>query len=456
MPDSFPASFTFGTATAAYQIEGAVSEGGRSPSIWDTFSHRAGAVLHGDNGDVTCDHYHRMDEDVRLLGELGVSSYRFSISWPRVQPTGSGELNHTGLDFYKRLLDRLAEQQIAATVTLHHWDLPQVLEDAGGWRERETAARFAEYAGLVASQLNDRVAQWITLNEPWGSAWLGYGSGEHAPGVRDLVAATQATHHLLLAHGEAVLALRAAGAGSIGIALNPFVARPASEASEDVAAARRVETHRNELWLDPIFSARYPTELAQHYARYWPGLAEASEADLATIASPIDFLGVNYYSSVVVEASRQTPAVGDVFADLGAREVRPHVGEATPIGWRTDPRAFTELLVELASRYGCPVYVTENGFASHDYQGPDGAVHDPERIRYLDAHLEAVLSAIARGADVRGYYHWTLLDNFEWAYGFSMRYGLVYLDYPSQRRVPKDSFYAYQGRIAANRLLNTA
>jgi beta-glucosidase len=448
----FPKGFIWGTATASYQIEGATTEAGRAPSIWDTFSHRAGGTLNGDNGDVACDHYHRMDDDVALLARLGVTAYRFSIAWPRVQPRGSGGPSMPGIDFYKRLLDRLGEHGIKAVATLYHWDLPQALEDGGGWRVPTTADRFADYAALVAAQLGDRVDQWITLNEPWCSAWLGYGIGAHAPGTRDFGAAVRATHHLLLAHGKAVTALRAAGAAEVGITLNPFVARPLSGSANDVAAARRVEDQRNRLWLDPIFTARYPEELAAHYARYWTGLAEASTEDLAMIAQPIDFLGVNYYNSALVECAPASFGSGDIYADLGAREIPPSFEEATAMGWRTDPRALSELLVTLAKAYACPLYVTENGIASYDYLGPDGGVHDRERIAYLRSHLSAVHQAIALGADVRGYYHWSLLDNFEWALGYSKRFGLTYVDFPSQRRIPKDSFRAYQEMIARNGL----
>ncbi len=364
---------------------------------------------------------------------------------------GRGPGNEAGLDFYDRLVDGLVERGVEPVATLYHWDLPQELEDAGGWRVRDTASRLAEYASIVAARLGDRVRRWITINEPWCAAWLGYAEGLHAPGDRDLGAAVRATHHLLLAHGLALAELRAAGAGEVGIALNPLVARGASQSEADQAAARRVEDQHNRLFADPLLTGRYPAELARHYARHWAGLEEASSEDLACISQPIDFLGVNFDMWALVEAAPDAPA-GGLLADLAAREVPPLFAEATPIGWRSDPGALSALLVELSKTYGCPLEITENGVAANDYAGPDGAVHDPERVGYLIAHLEALRQAIELGADVRSYYHWSLLDNFEWAEGYSKRFGLVFVDYPTQRRIPKDSFTAYREVIAANAL----
>lgn len=449
---SLPEGFEWGVATASYQIEGAASEDGKGPSIWDTFSHQPGTTWHGDHGDIACDHYHRMPEDVNLLADLGVSVYRFSISWPRIQPTGRGRINHAGLDFYKRLLDNLEKNGIKAAVTLYHWDLPQALQDEGGWEVPETAQYFAEYAEAVGRELSGRVFQWITLNEPWCSSWLGYGVGVHAPGIRDFTAACKATHQLLLAHGMAVQALRSVDRAPVGIVLNPHVVRPASPSEDDVAAARRVEAQRNELWLEPLFFGRYPEELAHWYAKHWRGFLDAEPSELQTIAAPIDFLGVNYYSSAIVQAYSGPVAPGDYLADLQAHEIPPAFRDATPMGWRTDPDAFAELLTHLHKEYSTPIYVTENGRAAYDYVDPEGSVRDLERIDYLSRHITALQTAVEAGADIRGYYIWSFMDNLEWAHGFAMRFGLVFIDYRTQERIPKASFRFYQDVIDRNGL----
>lgn len=449
MPTTFPEDFKWGVATASYQIEGAVKEGGRGVSIWDTFSHSAGKTLHGDHGDIADDHYHRMQEDIGLMGELGVHSYRFSIAWPRVQPEGKGPVNKAGIDFYKRLIDCLGDQGIEAAVTLYHWDLPQALEDLGGWQVATTADRFADYAAIVASELGGSVSRWITLNEPWCAAWLGYGCGVHAPGVVDLSAAAKATHHLLLGHGKATQALRANDPAPVGITLNVHQAEAISDNPADVVAARLAEDQRNRLFLDPVFLGRYPEELSRHYRRHWAGLAEASAEDMAVISSPIDFLGINYYNWMLVKAvDSSTAGPGDFLGDLGATEVPPQFQEATAMGWRTDPSRLTSLLVELSKVADCPVFVTENGMAVNDYLDPEGRCKDPERIEYLKTHFAAVAEAIDSGVDMGGYYVWSFMDNFEWATGYSMRFGLVYVDYPTQARVPKDSFAFYQKVIS--------
>jgi beta-glucosidase len=463
----FPAGFLFGVATAAYQIEGSPDAGGRGPSIWDTFSHAAGNTHNGDTGDVACDHFRRAQEDLDLLTELGVGAYRFSVSWPRVQPTGKGPANPDGLDFYRRLVSGLTARGIRPVLTLYHWDLPQALEDAGGWPERDTASRFAEYAAILAQALGDDVGTWITLNEPWCSAWLGYGSGQHAPGLTSIGKAAAAHHHLLLAHGEAVQAIRAAvPAASVGISLNLLPVRAGTDDPADLAAARRVDGNRNRLYLDPIFTGSYPADMLAHYQGHAPGFAVIKDGDLAVISRPIDFLGINFYSpSTVVDAARvraaeaagycvPADASDAVSADLRVVAVdRPEV-ERTAMGWEVEPAALTELLARVHDEYlPLPVLVTENGAAAWDYVGPDGSVRDLERIRYLDGHLRAVLDARSAGVDVRGYFVWSLLDNFEWGHGFSKRFGLVWVDYPSGSRIPKKSFRWYGDTLRANALL---
>jgi beta-glucosidase len=453
---SFPPDFVLGAATAAFQIEGAAREDGRGPSIWDTFARRPGAVAGGDTGEVACDHYHRYREDIALLRELGVRSYRFSVSWPRVQPTGSGPVNAAGLDFYRRLVDGLLDAGIEPAVTLYHWDLPQALEDRGGWRERDTAHRFADYARLVADALADRVPRWITLNEPWCSAFLGHANGHHAPGSREGTLALAAAHHLLVGHGLAVPVLREAGAREVGIALNLDHVTPATGAPQDVAAALRAETQRNLMWTEPLLKARY----ADGEEDTWGDLVRHQcfrrSGDLDTVAAPLDFLGINYYTPSVVrsapyrDADPLTRTADDNrFEGVGVPEARH-----TAMGWPVVPHTLRDLLVGLRARYGDalpPVHITENGCAEDDVPTADGAVHDTARVAYLDGHLRAVADAIADGVDVRGYYVWSLLDNFEWAYGYSKRFGLVYVDYATQRRIPKDSYHWYRDLITEQR-----
>ncbi|MFE2429039.1 GH1 family beta-glucosidase [Streptomyces sp. NPDC059373] len=445
----FPPGFRWGAATAAYQVEGAAEEDGRTASIWDTFSRTPGKVRNGDTGDRAADHYHRMPEDVALMAELGLTDYRFSVSWPRVQPTGRGPAVQKGLDFYRRLVDALLGRGIRPVLTLYHWDLPQELEDAGGWPERGTAGRFAEYAALVADALGDRVPMWTTLNEPWCAAFLGYGEGVHAPGRTDPVAALRAAHHLNLGHGlaTAVLRDRLAPGAEVSLTLNPAAVRPASRSPEDLDAARRVDALANRVFLDPVFNGRYPEDLLADTA----GLTAWSfvrDGDLAEISRPIDSLGLNYYTPTVVGAgSHETPSPWS-----GAeRRVRfvPAPGPRTAMGWTVDADGLREVLGRLRDDFpGVPLIVTENGAAYDDYADPEGAVHDPDRIAYLHAHLSAVHRAIGEGADVRGYFLWSLLDNFEWAFGYSKRFGVVHVDFASQRRTPKDSARWYADVIA--------
>ncbi len=438
---AFPDDFVWGAATAAYQIEGAVTELGRTPSIWDTFSHTPGMVMNGDTGDTAVDHLHRYREDVALMRRLGLSAYRFSVSWPRVQPHGRGATNADGLDFYRRLVDELLANNIEPWLTLYHWDLPQPLEDAGGWPERDTAARFADYAALVHDALGDRVHRWMTLNEPWCSAFLGYASGVHAPGRREPLAALRASHHLLLGHGLAVEAMRSQGdAGlEVGITLNLYAIDAASEADADRDAARRVDGIQNRWFLDPVLLGRYPEDVLDDVAHL--GEIGVESGDLATISTPIDFLGVNYYSRHTVAAGTGAAGLAPSAAFPGSEHVQ-FVSTGLPVtamGWEVDGSGLTEILLRIRDDYPpVDIYVTENGAAFDDVL-EGGAVHDARRIRYIDEHLRASHDVLAKGVPLRGYFVWSLLDNFEWAYGYGRRFGVVYVDYATFERIPKDS-----------------
>ncbi|WP_405824885.1 GH1 family beta-glucosidase [Streptomyces sp. NBC_00838] len=436
----FPTGFRWGTATAAYQIEGAASEDGRTPSIWDTFSRTPGKVRNGDTGDIAADHYHRMAEDVALMRELGVTDYRFSVSWPRVQPTGRGPAVQRGLDFYRRLVDELLLAGIRPVLTLYHWDLPQELEDAGGWPHRDTAQRFAEYARLVAGALGDRVPTWTTLNEPWCAAFLGYSAGVHAPGHTRPEAALRAAHHLNLAHGLATGVLRDAlpAKAEVSLTLNLHAVRPLTDSPGDLDAVHRIDALGNRVFLDPVFHGRLPRDLVDDTAALtdW---SFVRDGDLATISAPVDSLGINYYSPTVVASGTSESPSPWPGADEHVRFV-PAPGPRTAMDWPVDATGLYDLLTGLRDELpDVPLMVTENGAAYDDYADPSGAVHDPERVAYLRAHLEAVHRAIEDGADVRGYFLWSLLDNFEWAYGYGKRFGAVHVDFASQRRTPKDS-----------------
>ncbi|MBO0746350.1 MAG: family 1 glycosylhydrolase, partial [Candidatus Dormibacteraeota bacterium] len=428
----------------------------------------------GETGDIADDHYHRLEEDLDLMARLGLRAYRFSVAWPRVQPDGRGAPNQAGLDFYRRLVEGLRRRNIVPALTLYHWDLPQPLEDAGGWPVRDTAERFAEYAGIVARALGDSVGLWITVNEPWVAAWIGYGTGRHAPGRADIGDALAATHHLLLGHGLAVQQLRSAlnAEARVGITLNLNPVHVHGDSEADRAAQRRVDGNQNRLFLDPLFKGHYPADMLEHYAERKPGLFMQA-GDLEVISQPTDFLGINYYSpkNVIARQSLRDGVAPAGYAyragqrgasaaqdralsdDLGAADVWPLQYETTPMGWTIEPDAFHELLVWVHREYGPrPLYVTENGMAVDDYADPDGRVVDRRRIAYLDGHLRAARRAIADGADLRGYFVWSLLDNFEWALGYSKRFGIVYVDYPTQRRTPKASFDWYRQVIARNGL----
>ncbi|MGW4214160.1 GH1 family beta-glucosidase [Lentzea sp. NPDC004789] len=435
-----PAGFRWGVATSAYQIEGAFDEDGRTPSIWDTFARRPGAVANGENGDVACDHYHRMPSDVAMIARLGVDVYRFSVSWPRVQPGGRGPVNLKGVDFYSRLVDELLEKGVDPWLTLYHWDLPQELEDAGGWPQRDTAYRFAEYAGLVHDALGDRVPTWTTLNEPWCSAMLGYETGRHAPGRRNFGDAVRAVHHLLLGHGLAVQELRSRGVSSLGITLNMGVHSPASDDPRDVDAARRADGLGTRIYLDPLVHGRYPEDVLADVAERGAEVPVRS-GDLGIIAAPIDVLGVNYYTSHVLKAT----------AEPGVAEVVPQGRAVTAMGWEIVPEGFTSLLVRLQQDYGMPMVITENGAAFEDLDVEDGYVADVDRVAYLAAHISAVADAVRAGADVRGYLAWSLMDNFEWGHGYAKRFGLVRVDYETQVRTWKRSAQWYRDLITRSR-----
>lgn len=438
-----PEGFTWGVATSAYQVEGAVAEDGRGPSIWDTFTHTAGRIAGGANGDVACDHYHRWREDIAIMRSLGVNAYRFSIAWPRVVPDGSGPANTPGLAFYDRLVDALLEAGIAPYPTLYHWDLPQALQDRGGWAARETAEHFAAYAGHVAKNLGDRVGEWTTLNEPRVSAWLGYLQGVHPPAITDLRAAVHASYHLLLGHGLAAQAIRARSSSArVGLVNALTACEPASGSDADAGAAVRYDGHANRWWLDPLFGRGFPADMLAVYGVDLPERA----GDLAAIATPLDWLGVNYYSPSFVadDPAGQAPHVSVVRARDGARQ--------TMLGWEVRADGLEQILARLSTEYGARrLYVTENGSAWPDTVAPDGQVHDQDRVRYLDEHLAACGRAVRRGVPLAGYFAWSLLDNFEWAEGYDPRFGIVFVDFATQRRIIKDSGHRYADVIRSVR-----
>jgi beta-glucosidase len=452
---TFPAGFLWGAATAAAQIEGAAHEGGKLDSIWDAFARVPGNVAHGDTPEVAVDHYHRMPEDVGLMRELGLDSYRFSVSWARVMPDGV-HANPVGLDFYSRLVDELLANGILPWLTLYHWDLPQALGEQGGWTNRDTAARFADYAASTHEALGDRVTHWTTFNEPFCSAYLGYASGEHAPGLREPRAALAALHHQHLAHGLAVRELRSRGAQELGITLNLTNAIPNDPTDTvDIDAARRIDGLWNRAFLDPILRGSYPADVLEDVAAldFAPLI---HDGDLDIISAPIDFLGVNYYHDDNVsghplpagtpaglrptEKAGSSPFVASEFVTFPPRDL-----PLTAMGWEINADGLRTLLVRLGKEYDNlpPMYITENGSAWPDEISADGAVHDQDRVAYLKDHAAAVEAAITEGADVRGYFAWSLLDNFEWAWGYEKRFGIVHVDYDSLVRTVKDSGLAF-------------
>ncbi|MER5631891.1 GH1 family beta-glucosidase [Streptomyces nitrosporeus] len=444
---AFPRDFVWGTATAAYQIEGAATEDGRSPSIWDTFSHTPGKTDNGDHGDVACDHYHRWPEDIALMSRLGVGSYRMSLAWPRIVPGGDGPVNAPGLDFYDRLVDGLLDAGITPNITLYHWDLPQALQDRGGWTVRDTAEHLAAYASAAAGRLGDRVTRWATLNEPLCSGWIGHLEGRMAPGLSDLTAAVRASYHLLLGHGLAAQAVRAAVPGAqVGLVTNHSTVEAASTRPEDTAAATRMDGHTNRWWLDPVYGRGFPADMRELYGVALP----ERPGDLETIATPLDWHGLNYYFPVTVADDPAGPVPH-------AREVRLPDVPRTGMDWQVDATGLEALLLRLTEEYGVQnLYVTENGSAFPDTPGPGGEVHDPDRTRYLEDHLAACARAVRKGVPLAGYYAWSLLDNFEWAYGYDKRFGLVHVDYATQKRTVKTSGHRYADIIRAHRRARTA
>lgn len=440
----FPRGFTWGVATSAYQIEGAVAEDGRGPSVWDTFCNRDGVIANGERADVACDHYHRMPEDVALIAGLGVNAYRFSIAWSRVLPDGRGAPNPAGLAFYSRLVDTLLEHGVQPSPTLYHWDLPQALQDTGGWHNRDTVARFADYTELMARHLGDRVPRWFTVNETFEHSVLGHALGVHAPGEANGLAIFDVVHHLLLAHGRALQVLRAnTPAGTqIGLAQSMQRARPATCGLRDRIAAFLLDTVHDHMHTDPLLLGRYPRALAL----LRQDRSALRDGDLAVIAQPLDFLGVNFYNPQYVRAASLRAAVPIEEAEP------PAAFERTAMGWPVDPSGLREVLDGLRKRYGDklpPLLITENGAAFPDVVGPDGQIEDPRRIAYLKAHLAEVQQAIDAGFDLRGYFLWSAMDNFEWAEGYRARFGLVHVDDETQMRTPKASYHWYRDLIAA-------
>jgi beta-glucosidase len=445
----FRPDFLIGSATASYQIEGAAREDGRGPSIWDTFSHTPGKIVNGDTGDVADDHYHRLDSDLDLMAELGLEAYRFSIAWPRVQPTGSGAANDKGLGFYSRLVDGLLARGIRPIATLYHWDLPQELEDAGGWPVRDTAKRFADYAAIAGAALGDRVHTWTTLNEPWCSAYLGYGSGAHAPGRTNGRDALAAVHHLNLAHGLGLQALRSSVAkadAQYSATLNFHVLRHGDDNADD--AVRRIDALANRAFTGPMLRGEYPADLLED-TRDVTDWSFVEPGDLDIIKQPIDFLGVNYYSTATVRtwngvspkqsADGHKPSSGTAWPGSEDVEFLTQPGPYTEMGWNIAPEGLEELLVSLSEQFPeLPLIITENGAAFADVE-IEGRVHDEKRVDYLSRHFVAAHRAIERGVDLRGYMVWSLMDNFEWGYGYSKRFGIIHVDYDTLERVVKDS-----------------
>ena len=425
----FGPQFTFGVATAAYQIEGGQRDG-RGPSIWDSFSATPGNVHGGDTGAIACNHYELWPQDLDLIRDGGFDAYRFSFAWPRLIPEGTGAVNQAGIDYYDRLVDGMLERGIKPYATLYHWDLPSALQDRGGWMNRDIAAWFADYAALVAQKFGDRLEATATINEPWCVAFLSHYIGAHAPGYRDKRAAARAMHHVLYAHGTAIDALRANGGKNLGIVLNLEKAEPASDRPEDLAAADFGDAVFNRWYLEGVLKGQYPDRMTEWLADYLPA---NYQDDMAVVSRPLDWLGINYYTRGLYQASTKP--------DMPAEQVKGPL-EKTDIGWEIYPQGLSDLLVRVSSEYTrLPIYVTENGMA--EVEGND----DPRRVRYYEDHLKAVLNARAQGADVRGYFAWSLLDNYEWAEGYSKRFGIVHVDYQTQQRTPKSSYRAFQGML---------
>jgi beta-glucosidase len=446
LSNRFPPGFLFGAATAAYQVEGAADEDGRGPSMWDTFCQVPGAITHGDTGAIACDHYHRADADLDLIAGLGLNAYRFSIAWPRILPDGNGTVNQKGLDFYRRLVDGLHARGVEPVATLYHWDLPQPLQDAGGWVNRDTVAHFCDYAQVVLDCLGDAIALWVTMNEPFCSAMVGHLEGRHAPGVADLGSALTSAHHLLLAHGQAVDIVRRGAPGArVGISHLLSDISAASEAEADRAAARRLDGYENRWFLDPVVRGSYPADMLDWYGRQVP-IDFIRDGDMQLAASPADFLGVNFYETKTIAHDPAEPY--HQARELPVASLAPP-GGMTAGGLDARPAGLGRMLRRVGEHTSLPLYLTENGAAYHDYVNPEGEVDDLERVAYLSDHFGEVLAAIEAGVDVRGYLVWSLLDNFEWADGYSRRFGLVHVDFGTQARTPKASASWYRRLIAA-------
>lgn len=447
----FPINFQWGTATASYQIEGAAHEDGRSESIWDVFSHTPGKVLNGDTGEMACDHYHHWKEDVALMKELGYKAYRFSIAWPRILPDGRGKINQAGLDFYNRLIDELLNADISPMVTLYHWDLPACLPNA--WLNRSTADAFVEYSGVAVRAFGDRIKTWITLNEPFCSSFLSYNVGIHAPGMRDTSKALMAAHYLLLAHGMTVPVIREnCPCAQVGIVLNLAPIHPETQSPENISAARHMDGELNRWFLDPLNGNGYPSDMIADYIKQ--GVLKTAEPDyihendLAQIAVPTDFLGINYYFPNIVRGNKGPLLDPSSFVTISAPKEKQ-----TDMGWEINPDGLYEIVTRVHREYKPgKIFITENGASYSD--GPDstGKIHDVRRIAYLKGHFGAIAKAIREGVPVAGYYVWSLMDNFEWAFGYTQRFGLIYIDYATYRRYPKDSAYWYKQVIDANGL----
>lgn len=453
LPDSFasiPSDFIFGVATAAYQIEGGVNEGGRGKSIWDTFSHTVGKVVNGDTGDIACDHYHRWADDLDLMKSLGIQGYRLNFSWARLQPLGRGALNPEGVDFYRKLIAGLHSRGIKPSVTLYHWDLPQVLQDSGGWPERETAYRFGYYSALVVAAFKDIVDEWITINEAWCVAYLGHSWGVQAPGLTDEKLAIRAAHHAMLAHGLALAEIRKlAPEAKVGITNILSNAEAKTDSSLDREAAKSVDVRMNKLFLEPIYRGAYSRDVLDLFGQYGLNEGEVEGAlvrpgDLSLISAPTDFVGVNHYHNMIVSHLQGAPN------NILTEQAEPN--NQSSWGWSNTPWALKKILLRVHSEYSkLPIVITENGVTLNDYVSPEAEVNDADRIDYLNGYVNAVAEAIEAGVPVRGYFAWSFMDNFEWAEGYSRRFGLVFVDYPSQKRTPKASAFWYQNLIAVHK-----
>ncbi|TDO84627.1 broad-specificity cellobiase [Halanaerobium saccharolyticum] len=430
----FPKDFEWGAATASYQIEGAYNEDGKGESIWDRFTHQKGNIVNNNTGDVACDHYHRYKEDVKLMQEIGLDTYRFSISWPRILPDGKGEINQKGIDFYKRLVDELLKAGIEPAATLYHWDLPQKLQDKGGWEDRDTAKYFNEYAQIMYKELGGLIPRWITHNEPMVVSMVGNLWGEHAPGFKDHQKALQVAHNVLLSHGMAVKSFRESGIeGEIGITLNLNHVYTNSESREDQIAKDYCDAFNNRWFLDPVFNGKYPEKLMSFYQNEFDNPFKIEAGDFDIISREIDFLGINYYSRALVEY--------DESEFLNFKTIKPEVSDYTAMDWEVYPQGLTDLLKRLDQEYTKkPIFITENGAAYDDQIAEDGRVHDQKRVDYLEKHFQAAHQAIEEGVNLAGYYVWSLMDNFEWAFGYDKRFGIIYIDYENnQKRILKDS-----------------